>query len=261
MTWSTWGSGAESSSGCIRRRIVHLFKSHASISYENKEKKERGMINNMFRRQLPEWGMIALYCLYLSGCLRFKDSWILIWISRPLAKDGTKASDIMDPGSKMLLFPWSLMAVFVGFLASRVAASFYDATSRERFSIKWWITLMPRSRNFRSFSLWPEQRFDLISNHDCDGDANRRVVPLWRFGLDQDLGQEQCLDNICWDRSLDGLDSSLFWFLLPFLASKGSRFDRCLNARDTGEFDWGAVVCAYNAEAYQNENSRLKTRA
>ena len=47
-------------------------------------------------------------------------------ITTLLAKEGTKVSDIMDPGIKMLLFSFGsfLMAVFVGFLASRVAASF-----------------------------------------------------------------------------------------------------------------------------------------
>ena len=134
----------------------------------------------MFRRlTAKEWGMIALSTVFicLAVWMDLKTPEYLSDITTLLAKDGTKASDIMDPGSKMLLFSFGsfLMAVFVGFLASR------------------------------------------------------------------DLGEEQCLDNFCWDCSLDGLDSS-FCFGSYCLSSpaKGSRFDRCLECDDTGEFDWGA---------------------
>ena len=94
---------------------------------------------NMFRRlTAKEWGMIALSTVFI--CLAV---WMdltpeyLSDITTLLAKEGTKVSDIMDPGSKMLLFSFGsfLMAVFVGFLASRVAASL-RCDFEERFSIK-----------------------------------------------------------------------------------------------------------------------------
>lgn len=55
-------------------------------------------------------------------------------ITTLLQNKGTTTSDIMDPGSKMLLFSFGsfLMAVFVGFLAARTAASF---TTRLRSDI------------------------------------------------------------------------------------------------------------------------------
>ncbi|WP_019787435.1 ABC transporter ATP-binding protein, partial [Streptococcus sobrinus] len=55
-------------------------------------------------------------------------------ITTLLQNKGTTTSDIMDPGSKMLMFSFGsfLMAVFVGFLAARTAASF---TTRLRSDI------------------------------------------------------------------------------------------------------------------------------
>lgn len=55
-------------------------------------------------------------------------------ITTLLQNKGTTTSDIMDPGSKMLLFSFGsfLLAVFVGFLAARTAASF---TTRLRSDI------------------------------------------------------------------------------------------------------------------------------
>ncbi len=64
-------------------------------------------------------------------------------------------------------------------------------------------------------------------------------------GFDRDLGQEQCLDNICWDRSLDGLDSS---FILGSYClsspTKGSRLTNALNAT-TQESLTGVRVVRY----------------
>ena len=93
---------------------------------------------NMFRRlTAKEWGMIALSTVFicLAVWMDLKTPEYLSDITTLLAKDGTKASDIMDPGSKMLLFSFGsfLMAVFVGFLASRVAASFTTRLRGEIF--------------------------------------------------------------------------------------------------------------------------------
>ena len=84
---------------------------------------------NMFRRlTAKEWGMIALSTVFicLAVWMDLKTPEYLSDITTLLAKEGTKVSDIMDPGSKMLLFSFGsfLMALFVGFLASRDAASF-----------------------------------------------------------------------------------------------------------------------------------------
>ena len=93
---------------------------------------------NMFRRlTAKEWAMIALSTVFicLAVWMDLKTPEYLSDITTLLAKDGTKVSDIMDPGSKMLLFSFGsfLMAVFVGFLASRVAASFTTRLRGEIF--------------------------------------------------------------------------------------------------------------------------------
>ncbi len=122
---------------------------------------------------------------------------------------------------------------------------------------------MLRSKILCSLSLDPTTN-DLtqIANHDCHGDAS---CDAWShygdLGSDKDLGEEQCLDNVCWDCGLDGLDSAIcsgsYCLSAP---AKGSRFDRCFECDDTGEFDWGAVVRAYNAEAYQNEKFQAENK-
>ena len=95
------------------------------------------MINIFRRLTAKEWGMIALSTVFicLAVWMDLKTPEYLSDITTLLAKDGTKVSDIMDPGSKMLLFSFGsfLMAVFVGFLASRVAASFTTRLRGEIF--------------------------------------------------------------------------------------------------------------------------------
>ncbi|EHJ56709.1 hypothetical protein HMPREF9318_01772 [Streptococcus urinalis FB127-CNA-2] len=80
------------------------------------------------RLNAKEWGMIALSTLFI--CLAvwadLKSPSYMSKITTLLQTKGTTAADIMDPGSKMLLFSFGsfMSAVIVGFLASRTAASF-----------------------------------------------------------------------------------------------------------------------------------------
>ena len=94
------------------------------------------MINIFRRLTAKEWGMIALSTVFicLAVWMDLKTPEYLSDITTLLAKDGTKVSDIMDPGSKMLLFSLELFdGSFVGFLASRVAASFTTRLRGEIF--------------------------------------------------------------------------------------------------------------------------------
>ena len=61
---------------------------------------------NMFRRlTAKEWSMIALSTVFicLAVWMDLKTPEYLSDITTLLAKEGTKVSDIMEPGSKMLL--------------------------------------------------------------------------------------------------------------------------------------------------------------
>ena len=83
----------------------------------------------MFKRLSgKEWGMIALSTLFIIAAvwMDLKTPEYLSDITRLLQEEGTTVSDIMNPGSKMLALSFGsfAMAVAVGFLASRTAASF-----------------------------------------------------------------------------------------------------------------------------------------
>ena len=83
----------------------------------------------MFKRlNGKEWGMIALSTLFIIAAvwMDLKTPEYLSDITRLLQEEGTTVSDIMNPGSKMLALSFGsfAMAVAVGFLASRTAASF-----------------------------------------------------------------------------------------------------------------------------------------
>ena len=64
------------------------------------------MINIFRRLTAKEWGMIALSTVFicLAVWMDLKTPEYLSDIMTLLAKKGTKVSDIMEPGSKMLLF-------------------------------------------------------------------------------------------------------------------------------------------------------------
>ena len=88
------------------------------------------------RLSAKEWGMIILSTIFilLAVWMDLKTPEYMSKITTLLQNKGTTTSDIMDPGSKMLLFSFGsfLMAVFVGFPAARTAASF---TTRLRSDI------------------------------------------------------------------------------------------------------------------------------
>lgn len=88
------------------------------------------------RLNAKEWGMIILSTVFICFAvwMDLKSPEYMSDITTLLQKKGTEVSDIIDPGSKMLLFSLGsfLMAVCVGFLASRTAASF---TTRLRSDI------------------------------------------------------------------------------------------------------------------------------
>lgn len=94
------------------------------------------MIKMFKRLNGKEWGMIALSTLLIivAVWMDLKTPEYLSDITRLLQQEGTRVSDIMDPGSKMLALSFGsfAMAVAVGFLASRTAASF---TTRVRGDI------------------------------------------------------------------------------------------------------------------------------
>lgn len=94
------------------------------------------MIKMFKRLNGKEWGMIALSTLLIIAAvwMDLKTPEYLSDITRLLQQKGTTVSDIMDPGSKMLALSFGsfAMAVAVGFLASRTAASF---TTRVRGDI------------------------------------------------------------------------------------------------------------------------------
>lgn len=94
------------------------------------------MIKMLKRLNGKEWGMIVLSTLLIvvAVWMDLKIPEYLRDITRLLQEKETTVSDIMDPGSKMLALSFGsfAMAVVVGFLASRTAASF---TTRMRGEI------------------------------------------------------------------------------------------------------------------------------
>lgn len=94
------------------------------------------MFNILKRLSGKELGMIVLSTIFicLAVWMDLKTPEYMSEITRLLQKKGVSTSDIMDPGSKMLMFSFGsfAMAVCVGFLAARTAASF---TTRLRSDI------------------------------------------------------------------------------------------------------------------------------
>ena len=114
------------------------------------------------RLNAKEWGMVLLSTAFicLAVWMALKTPEYMSNITTLLQTKGTTASGIMDPGSKMLMFSFGsfFMAVLVGFLASRTAASFttrlrsdifnrvmdYSAAEIKKFSIP---SLLTRTTN------------------------------------------------------------------------------------------------------------------
>ena len=97
------------------------------------------MINIFRRLTAKEWGMIALSTVFicLAVWMDLKTPEYLSDITTLLAKDGTKVSDIMDPGSKMLLFSFgSFLMQFLWAFWLQESLPALRRDFEERFSIK-----------------------------------------------------------------------------------------------------------------------------
>ena len=222
---------------------------------------------NMFRRlTAKEWGMIALSTVFicLAVWMDLKTPEYLSDITTLLAKEGPRFLISWSREARCCSSLWKLFdGSFCGLLASRVAASFttrlrgeifhqvmdYSDAEIKKFSVP---SLLTRTTNdLTQLQIMIVMGMQVVTRGPHYGN----------LGFDQDLGQERCLDNVCWDCGLDGLDSAIcsgsYCLSAP---AKGSRFDRCFECDDTGEFDWGAVVRAYNAEAYQNEKFQAENK-
>ena len=231
--------------GVSEEELAIFFQGHASILWEYEKK---GARNDQYISAVncKEWGMIALSTVFicLAVWMDLKTPEYLSDITTLLAKDGTKVSDIMDPGSKMLLFSLEafLMAVFVGFFGFKSRCQLYDATSRRDFPSSDGL-LWCRDQEILVPSLLTRTTNDLTQLQimivmGMQVVTRGPIMAIW--ALTKIWGKKQCLDNVCWDCGLDGLDFSLFWFLLPFRASKRFKVWPMLWMRRHGRFDWGA---------------------
>ena len=93
---------------------------------------------NMFRRlTAKEWSMIALSTVFicLAVWMDLKTPEYLSDITTLLAKEGTKVSDIMEPGKQdvALLFWKFFDGSFCGLFGFKSRCQLYDATSRRDF--------------------------------------------------------------------------------------------------------------------------------
>ena len=208
------------------------------------------MINIFRRLTTKEWGMIALSTVFicLAVWMDLKTPEYLSDITTLLAKKGTKVSDIMEPGSKMLLFSFGsfLMAVFVGFLASRVAASF---TTRLRGEI-----------------------FHQVMDYS-DAEIKKFSVPSLLTRTTNDLTQLQIMIVMGMQVVTRGpimavgvavLMVLLLLSVLVLIAfprqQKVQGLTDALNATTRESLTGVRVVRAYNAEAYQNEKFQAENK-
>ena len=223
---------------------------------------------NMFRRlTAKEWGMIALSTVFicLAVWMDLKTPEYLSDITTLLAKEGTKVSDIMDPGSKMLLFSFGsfLMAVFVGFLASRVAASFttrlrgeifhqvmdYSDAEIKKFSVP---SLLTRTTNdLTQLQIMIVMGMQVVTRGP--------IMAIW--ALTKIWGKSSA-----WTTSV-GIAVLMVLILLSVLVliafprqQKVQGLTDALNATTRESLTGVRVVRAYNAEAYQNEKFQAENK-
>ena len=223
---------------------------------------------NMFRRlTAKEWGMIALSTVFicLAVWMDLKTPEYLSDITTLLAKEGTKVSDIMEPGSKMLLFSFGsfLMAVFVGFLASRVAASFttrlrgeifhqvmdYSDAEIKKFSVP---SLLTRTTNdLTQLQIMIVMGMQVVTRGP--------IMAIW--ALTKIWGKSSA-----WTTSV-GIAVLMVLILLSVLVliafprqQKVQGLTDALNATTRESLTGVRVVRAYNAEAYQNEKFQAENK-
>ena len=226
------------------------------------------MINIFRRLTAKEWGMIALSTVFicLAVWMDLKTPEYLSDITTLLAKDGTKVSDIMDPGSKMLLFSFGsfLMAVLVGFLASRVAASFttrlrgeifhqvmdYSDAEIKKFSVP---SLLTRTTNdLTQLQIMIVMGMQVVTRGP--------IMAIW--ALTKIWGKSSA-----WTTSV-GIAVLMVLILLSVLVliafprqQKVQGLTDDLNATTRESLTGVRVVRAYNAEAYQNEKFQAENKS
>jgi len=225
------------------------------------------MINIFRRLTAKEWGMIALSTVFicLAVWMDLKTPEYLSDITTLLAKEGTKVSDIMEPGSKMLLFSFGsfLMAVLVGFLASRVAASFttrlrgeifhqvmdYSDAEIKKFSVP---SLLTRTTNdLTQLQIMIVMGMQVVTRGP--------IMAIW--ALTKIWGKSSA-----WTTSV-GIAVLMVLILLSVLVliafprqQKVQGLTDALNATTRESLTGVRVVRAYNAEAYQNEKFQAENK-
>ena len=138
----------------------------------------------------------------------------------------------------------------------------YDATSR-RFFHQVMDCSDAEIKKFSVPSLLTRTTNDLtqLQIQDCHGMQVVTRGPIMAIWARPRFGEEQCLDNVCWDCGLDGLDSSLcsgsYCLSAP---TKVQGLTDALNATTRESLTGVRVVRAYNAEAYQNEKFQAENK-
>ena len=218
------------------------------------------MIEIFKRLSKKEWGMIALSTLFicLAVWMDLKTPEYLSDITQLLQVKGTTVSDIMKPGAKMLLFSFGsfLMAVLVGFLASRTAASFttrlrgnvfhqimdYSSAEMKGFSVP---SLLTRTTNdLTQLQMMIVMGMQVVTRGP--------IMAVW--ALTKIWGK-----NDQWTASV-GIAVLMVLLLLSVLVfiafprqGKVQGYTDALNAVTRESLTGVRVVRAYNAEEYQTE--------
>ncbi len=219
------------------------------------------------RLSAKEWGMILLSTIFicLAVWMDLKTPEYMSKITTLLQNKGTTTSDIMDPGSKMLMFSFGsfLMAVCVGLLAARTAASFttrlrsdifnqvadYSQAEIKRFSVP---SLLTRTTNDLT-------QLQIMITMGMQVVTRGPIMAVW------------ALTKI-WGKSSDwtsavGVAVLIVLILLSvllFLAFPRQRkvqgLTDALNATTRESLTGVRVVRAYNAEDYQDQKFRKENQ-
>ncbi|AND79192.1 ABC transporter ATP-binding protein [Streptococcus pantholopis] len=227
------------------------------------------MLTIFKRLNTKEWGMVLLSTVFicLAVWMDLKTPSYMSEITTLLQTEGTTVSDIMDPGSKMLLLSFSsfLSAVVVGFLAARTAASFttrlraeifnqvmdYSDAEIKKFSIP---SLLTRTTNDLT-------QLQILITMGMQVVTRGPIMAVWALTKIWGKSSE-------WTWSVAGAVGIVLILLSVMLFVAFPRMSRIQSLTDalnstTREILSGIrVVRAYNAESYQDakftkENNRL----
>ncbi|EHI74510.1 ABC transporter ATP-binding protein [Streptococcus criceti] len=215
------------------------------------------------RLSAKEWGMIVLSTVFicLAVWMDLKTPEYMSKITTLLQNKGTTTSDIMDPGSKMLMFSFGsfLMAVCVGFLAARTAASFttrlrsdifnqvadYSQAEIKQFSVP---SLLTRTTNdLTQLQIMITMAMQVVTRGPIM--AVWALTKIWGKSGD-------------WTKAV-GVAVLIVFILLSVLLfvafprqRKVQGLTDALNATTRESLTGVRVVRAYNAEAYQDKKFR-----